>query len=81
VFIISLIFLTLDPLVNGLRRRAQSLNFSIRSNQPSVDNTRQNTSISPSAKRRRKEAANNLSLSQSKKIFFCLNSKELLIII
>lgn len=44
----------LDPLASGLRRRAQSLNFAIRSNQPSVDNTRQDLSTSPSVKRQRK---------------------------
>jgi hypothetical protein len=52
-------------LASGLRRRAQSLNFAIRSNQPSVDNTRQNTSTSPVAKRRRKEPTNSFSISEN----------------
>ncbi len=56
-------FNRLDPLANGLRRRAQSLNFAIRSSQSSIDNTRQNTSSLPVAKRRRKEPVNILSSS------------------
>jgi len=76
VFLINSIFLSLDPLASGLRRRAQSLNFAIRSSQPSVDNTRQNTSTSPVAKRRRKEPANSFSISENtslqrkRKLFF-----------
>jgi hypothetical protein len=50
-------------LANGLRRRAQSLNFAIRSNQSAVDSTRQSTLPLPAAKRRRKEPINNHSLS------------------
>ncbi|CAF0814376.1 unnamed protein product [Adineta steineri] len=61
---LKLFCLNLDPLANGLRRRTQSLNFAIRSNQSSTENIRQNTSILPSAKRRRKESIKNLSLSQ-----------------
>jgi ubiquitin C-terminal hydrolase len=55
--------LNLDPLANGLRRRAQSLNFAIRSSQSSIDITRQNTSLLPVGKRRRKEPVNTLSSS------------------
>ncbi|CAF1159772.1 unnamed protein product [Rotaria sp. Silwood1] len=62
---LKLFCLNLDPLASGLRRRAHSLNFSIRSSQPSVDNTRQNTLILPAAKRRRIEPINNLSLSEN----------------
>jgi hypothetical protein len=51
-------------LANGLRRRAQSLNFAIRSNQSAVDSTRQSTLPLPAAKRRRKEPINNHSLSE-----------------
>ncbi|UJR28771.1 hypothetical protein I4U23_009997 [Adineta vaga] len=56
--------LNFDPLANGLRRRAQSLNFAIRSNQPSIDNIRQNTSTSSSVKRQRKEPTTHLPTSQ-----------------
>jgi len=64
-FFINSFFLSLDPLANGLRRRAQSLNFAIRSNQPSIDNTRQNTSTLPAAKRRRKEVINTICISEN----------------
>ena len=56
-----LLFQSLDPLANGLRRRAQSLNFAIRSSQPLVDHPRQNPSSFPAGKRRRKETSSNLS--------------------
>ena len=46
----------LDPLASGLRRRAQSLNFAIRTNQSSVDTIRQNLSTSSSVKRQRTES-------------------------
>lgn len=62
---LKLFCLNLDPLASGLRRRAQSLNFAIRSNQPSVENTRQNTSTLPTAKRRRKELSTNLSITET----------------
>lgn len=56
-----LLFQSLDPLANGLRRRTQSLNFAIRSSQPSVDHPRQSPSSFPAGKRRRKETGSNLS--------------------
>ncbi|CAF1122533.1 unnamed protein product [Rotaria sordida] len=62
---LKLFCLNLDPLASGLRRRAHSLNFAIRSSQPSIDNTRQNTLTLPTAKRRRIESMNNLSLSEN----------------
>ncbi|CAF1457884.1 unnamed protein product [Adineta ricciae] len=55
--------LNFDPLASGLRRRAQSLNFAIRTNQSSVDTIRQNLSTSSSAKRQRKEPPVDSSLS------------------
>lgn len=63
VFLIDSI--SLDPLANGLRRRAQSLNFAIRSSQPSVDNSRLSSSSLPTGKRRRKEMNSSLSSSSS----------------
>jgi len=62
---LKMLCLNLDPLANGLRRRAQSLNFAIRSNQSTADSTRQNTSTLPTAKRRRKDlSTNNLSIAE-----------------
>ncbi|CAF3082018.1 unnamed protein product [Rotaria sp. Silwood2] len=68
---LKLFCLNLDPLASGLRRRAHSFNCAIRSSQPSVDNTRQNTLTLPAAKRRRAEPINNISLSEN-------NSSQLL---
>lgn len=56
-----------DPLANGLRRRAQSLNIAIRTNQPISDSSANvDASAAPGSKRRRRELVPNRLATESR---------------
>jgi catabolite regulation protein CreA len=69
----SFVLFVVDPVVNGLRRRAQSLNFVIHSNQPIVDYTKQTLSTVPIVKRRRKQSIGNVCLVEDDLLISTMN--------